>query len=78
MNNRNIPNPTREDLDSPLFSAIWEVIKTWDIKAPEYYDGYCGGNGSHVMMILNSVKEQIRETKIKNILDENCNYTRSW
>jgi hypothetical protein len=72
-----IPNPTSEDLKSPLFLAIWDVIKTWDIKAPEYHDGYCGGNGSHVMLILNAVKEEIRESKIENILNENSNNTGS-
>ena len=49
----NMPNPTEADLNDPVFEAIWQVIKSWDIKVPEYYDGYCGGNGSHVMLILN-------------------------
>ncbi len=77
MSSRNkIPNPTKEDLESPLFLAIWDVIKTWDIKAPEYHDGYCGGNGSHVMLILNGIREELRESKIEYILNENCNNTR--
>ncbi len=73
----NIPNPTPADLESPSFLAIWSVIKTWDIKVPEHYAGYCGGNGSHVMMILNALREEARELKIENILNENCNNTGS-
>lgn len=51
-----MPNPTQEDLDSPLFEAIWAVIKTWDVNVPAYYEGYCGANGSHVKLILNSIE----------------------
>ena len=50
-----LPNPTEEQLYDPLFTAIWEVIKSWDINVPEYYQGYCGGNGSHVMLIYNAI-----------------------
>lgn len=51
-----MPNPSEADLTDPLFNAIWEVTKTWDVNAPEYYDGYCGLNGSHVMIILNAIR----------------------
>src|SRR5260221_3085322 len=50
-----MPNPTSEQLNDPLFTAIWEVIKTWDINVPEYYEGYCGATGSHVALILNAL-----------------------
>jgi len=50
-----MPDPTEEQLASPGFEAIWNAIKSWDINVPEYYDGYCGANGSHVVMILNAL-----------------------
>ncbi|SRR6266576_359004 len=52
-----MPNPTEEDLNSPTFEAIWNAIKSWDVNVPEHYFGYCGANGSHVMLILNAIKE---------------------
>lgn len=50
-----VPHPTPEQLASPEFQAIWDVIKSWDINVPEYYEGYCGANGSHVALILNAL-----------------------
>lgn len=50
-----MPNPTAEQLASPEFEAIWQVIKSWDVNVPEFYEGYCGGNGSHVALILNAL-----------------------
>lgn len=51
------PNPTDADLADPEFEAIWRVIKSWDISVPGYEGvGYCGGNGSHVMLILNALR----------------------
>ena len=52
-----MPNPTEEDLQSPAFEAIWQTIKSWDVNVPEHYEGYCHANGSHVMMILNALRE---------------------
>lgn len=52
-----MPNPTSEQLNGPVFNAIWDVIKRWDVNVPEYYDGYCEANGSHVVLILNALKE---------------------
>lgn len=50
-----MPSPTEEQLASPEFEAIWKVIRTWDINAPEFHSGYCGANGSHVALILNAL-----------------------
>ena len=50
-----MPNPTDAELASPLFEAIWQATKTWDVNVPEYYKGYCGMNGSHVVMILRAI-----------------------
>lgn len=54
--NNVLPNPSDTDLSDPLFNAIWEVTKTWDVNAPEYYEGYFGLNGSHVMIIINAIR----------------------
>jgi hypothetical protein len=51
-----LPNPTDADLADQLFEAIWQATKTWDVNAPEYYVGYCGMNGSHVMLIVNAIR----------------------
>lgn len=62
----NLPNPTDADLTDPIFNAIWRVTKTWDVNVPEYYVGYCGMNGSHVMLILNEIRAMLaaaQETK---------------
>ncbi len=53
---KDMPNPTEEDLKDPVFNAVWEATKSWDLNAPEYYEGYCGMNGSHVMIILDAVR----------------------
>lgn len=51
-----MPNPTDADLTDPLFEAIWQVTKRWDVNVPSHYVGYCGMNGSHVMLILNAIR----------------------
>jgi hypothetical protein len=50
-----MPNPTEQDLKSPLFEAIWQAIKNWDVNVPSSYGGYCGATGSHVKIILDSI-----------------------
>ncbi len=53
-------SPTRHEiLSDPLFDAIWERIKSWDINVPEQYEGYCGANGNHVCAILDAVRERL-------------------
>lgn len=54
-----MPNPTVADMSSFLFNAIWNVIKSWDVNAPKYYDGYCGANGSHVKLIMDSIDKTL-------------------
>ena len=51
-----MPNPTEADLADPVFEAIWQATKSWEVNAPGYYVGYCGMNGSHVMLILNAIR----------------------
>lgn len=54
---RHWPDPTPEMLESPLFEAIWQCIKSWDINVPEAYGGYCGATGNHVRAILDAISD---------------------
>ena len=70
-----MPNPTPKDLEDPIFNAIWHVIKKWDISTEYIHDpfrgsirNYTGGNGSHVMMILNEVRKELRNKNIDDLL----------
>jgi len=51
-----MPDPTAEDLADPIFEAVWQAIKSWDVNVPTHYAGYCGANGSHVMLILAALR----------------------
>ena len=51
-----MPTPTPAMLaNDPIWDAIYKTIRTWDVNVPEYYNGYCGANGSHVTLIYNAV-----------------------
>ena len=63
-----LPNPTKEELNSPQFEAIWNVIKHWDINVPDYYSGYMSGNGSHVKLILDELKVVMRNHNLDKLL----------
>ena len=65
-----MPSPSKEEMESPVFEAIWQLVKTWDINVPDYYSGYKGGNGSHVKLLLDAIKPALREEKINKILDK--------
>jgi hypothetical protein len=51
-----MPNPTPADLADKTFQALWSQIKDWDINVPQFYEGYCGGNGSHVKLLLDALE----------------------
>lgn len=55
---RELPSPTPEEQADPLFVALFNVIKLWDIRT-EHDTGYCGGNGSHALLLLNAVREEL-------------------
>jgi len=40
---------------SEFYGVNNKTIRTWDVNVPEYYNGYCGANGSHVTLIYNAV-----------------------
>jgi hypothetical protein len=48
-------DPTAEELKSPLFEAIWQEIKSWDIRIPALHGGYMGATGNHVCAIIDAV-----------------------
>ncbi len=52
----NWPSPTESMLDDPVFSAIWQCIKGWDISVPNAYEGYMGATGNHVCAILEGIQ----------------------
>lgn len=47
--------PTPADLEDPLFLAVWDAIKAWDIKRTQD-EGYAGATGTDVMTILRAVR----------------------
>lgn len=57
----NYPDPTDEDLESPLFEAVWEAIKMWDISRDPGRTGYSGATGSDVMYILEAIRKEIEK-----------------
>jgi hypothetical protein len=63
-------DPTPAELQSPLFEAIWQAIKSWDVNVPSEYEGYCGSSGNHVCVILDALKSI-------GVVDEQTNNTAS-
>lgn len=51
------PDPTPEMLADPVYDAIWNVIKTWDVNVPGVYSGYCGPTGNHARKIYDAIKK---------------------
>ena len=48
--------PTKKDLKSPEFNAVWNVIKHWDIER-KAGEGYAGATGTDVMAILVALRK---------------------
>lgn len=51
----NYADPTPEMLVDPVWNAIWEEIKHWDINVPSEYGGYCGATGNHTTAIYQAI-----------------------
>ena len=49
-------DPTPEMHNDPLWNAIWNEIKTWDVNVPTEYGGYCSVTGNHVTAIYLAIK----------------------
>ena len=55
-------DPMPEELETPTFKAIWEIIKTWDINVPAVDgDSYTGATGNHVVAIMDSLMKSVSE-----------------
>lgn len=65
---KSLPNPSEKEMNTQLFNKIFEVIKDWDINAPDYYSGYMSGNGSHVKLLMDAIIPALREDKINSIV----------
>jgi hypothetical protein len=55
----NYSDATSEMPNDPLWAAIWDEIKTWDINVPTEYAGYCGATGNHVTAIYLAIKKAL-------------------
>lgn len=54
------PDPSPEMLNGdPLFDAIWQTIKRWDVNVPGVYLGYMGATGNHVRAIYDAVSPAV-------------------
>ena len=61
------PDPTPEMLHDPMWLAIWNAIKTWDVAAPRAYSGYCGATGNHARAIYDAIRRiPAREPRDRN------------
>lgn len=54
----NYSDPTPEMQIDPMWLAIWDEIKTWDINVPTEYGGYCRATGNHVTVIYKAIKAE--------------------
>jgi hypothetical protein len=53
----NYSDPTPEMLADPIWNAIWDEIKTWDISVPTEYRGY-DVTGNHATAIYLAIKNR--------------------
>lgn len=63
-------DPTPEMTIDPLWNAIWDELKTWDINVPTEYVGYMGATGNHVTAIYLAIADQMErrfETLLSNV-----------
>lgn len=59
-------DPTGEDLNDPIFNAVWEAIKAWDIgRMPG--EGRSGATGTDVMTIINAIKS-VQQSPIEELM----------
>ena len=55
-----LEDPTDEDLQSPVFEAIWQAIKKWDIER-DCGQGRAGATGTDVKTILIAIEPFLKE-----------------
>lgn len=59
---RRLPQPTEEDMKSPLFRGIWNAINGWTVHVPKTGQPYISANAQHAMHILNMVREEVKRS----------------
>lgn len=73
-----VNKPTLADVNTLEFSAVWNIIKKWNIDRSENIsfnkENYSGASGSDVMKILNALKEVKIQKRIKEQEDQIKNY----
>ena len=69
------PNPSRLEIQNPVFEAIWQCIKKWDIAVPNAYVGYCGATGNHVKAIMDALTDAGFGVHDRKMLDKNARKT---
>ena len=52
----NYSDPIPEMEGHPIWEAIWNEIKTWDINVPTEYVGYMGATGNHAAAIFLAIR----------------------
>lgn len=63
------PDPTPADLADPLFEAIWQAIRRWDVDTPilglpSGPGMYHGATGNDVMTILLAVRAALAAASV--------------
>jgi hypothetical protein len=51
----NYSEPDKYMFSDPVWNAIWDEIKDWDINVPSEYCGYMGTTGNHVTAIYKAI-----------------------
>lgn len=56
----NYQDPTPEMLNDPMWNAIWDEIKTWDIAVPGVHNGSpSGATGNHATAIYLAIRNKL-------------------
>ena len=58
-------NPTSDMVGSPEFNAVWDLIKSWEIKIPGFDSK--NADGTHVKVILDAIKDS-RPSTVREIV----------
>lgn len=67
---KNYSDPKPYMFDDPVWNAIWQEMRGWDINVPDEYTGYTGVTGNHVTAIYLAVTT-VLEKELKEILNVN-------
>lgn len=68
----NYSDPKDYMFSDPVWEAIWQEIRTWDINVPEEYTGYSGATGNHTTAIYLAITN-VLEDNLKKVINGNKN-----